>query len=101
MKIWLHYVRREAESERALAEEVARIAAEETRKAIEAKEDAERRLKEGIQPVVTPSPKELTAAKRRIQYKEDCFHFAIAGVSGGGKSSLVNAFRGFVTAQYA
>ena len=86
--------RREAESERALAEEVARIAAEETRKAIEAKEDAERRLKEGIQPVVTPSPKELTAAKRRIQYKEDCFHFAIAGVSGGGKSSLVNAFRG-------
>ena len=86
--------RREAEACRARAEEVARIAAEETRKAMEAKEDAERRLKEGIQPVVTPSPEELAAAKRRIQYREDCFHFAVAGVSGSGKSSLVNSFRG-------
>ena len=86
--------RREAETGRALADEMARTAAEETRKAKEAKEDAERRLKEGIQPVVMPSPEELAAAKRRIQYNEDCFHFAVAGISGSGKSSLVNAFRG-------
>ena len=85
--------RREAEAGKALAEGVARTAAEETRKAIEAKKDVERPL-EGIQPVVTPSPEELAAAKRRIQYREDCFHFAVAGTSGSGKSSLVNAFRG-------
>ncbi|KAG2105087.1 interferon-inducible GTPase-domain-containing protein [Suillus discolor] len=59
-----------------------------------AKEEAERKLKEGIQPVVTPTPEEVRAAKQRVQYREDLFHIAIAGVAGGGKSSLINAFRG-------
>ncbi|KAF9226902.1 P-loop containing nucleoside triphosphate hydrolase protein [Gyrodon lividus] len=59
-----------------------------------AKEEAERQLKEGIQPVVTPSPGELAAAKKKVQYKEGLFHFAVAGVAGSGKSSLINAFRG-------
>jgi GTP-binding protein EngB required for normal cell division len=59
-----------------------------------AKAEAERKLKEGIQPVVTPTPAEVSAAKRKVQYREDLFHFAVAGVAGGGKSSLINAFRG-------
>lgn len=71
-----------------------KVAEEEVRVANVAKEEAERKLKEGIQPVVTPTPEEVSAAKRRVQYREDLYHFAVAGVAGGGKSSLINAFRG-------
>ncbi|KAI6120397.1 interferon-inducible GTPase-domain-containing protein, partial [Pisolithus croceorrhizus] len=65
----------------------------ETKRATSAKEEIEKRWKEGIQPVVTPTVAELEAAKRRVQYQEGLFHFAVAGVAGSGKSSLINAFR--------
>ncbi|KAG2354814.1 interferon-inducible GTPase-domain-containing protein [Suillus spraguei] len=71
-----------------------KAAEEQVKTANAAKAEAERKLKEGIQPVVTPTPEEVSAAKRRVQYREDLFHFAVAGVAGGGKSSLINAFRG-------
>jgi GTP-binding protein EngB required for normal cell division len=69
-------------------------AEEEVKVANDAKKEAERKLKEGIKTVVTPTPEEVRAAKRKVQYREDLFHFAVAGVAGGGKSSLINAFRG-------
>ncbi|KAG2354811.1 hypothetical protein BDR07DRAFT_1381963 [Suillus spraguei] len=67
-----------------------RVAEEEVKTANAAQEEAEQ---EGIQPVVTPTPKEVSAVKRRVQYREDLFHFAVAEVAGG-KSFLINAFRG-------
>ncbi|KAG6329711.1 hypothetical protein ID866_9378 [Astraeus odoratus] len=86
--------RRKADVARAEAKKAAQAAEQEARQAVAAKEEMEKRWKEGIQPVVTPSATELEDAKRRIQYREGLFHFAVAGVSGGGKSSLINAFRG-------
>ncbi|KAI6045814.1 interferon-inducible GTPase-domain-containing protein [Pisolithus marmoratus] len=86
--------RRRAEADRAEADRATRTAQEEARRATVGRDEAERRWKAGIQPVVTPSLEELAAAKRRIQYSEGFFHFAVAGIAGGGKSSLINAFRG-------
>ncbi|KAG2105089.1 interferon-inducible GTPase-domain-containing protein [Suillus discolor] len=71
-----------------------KVAEEQVKTANAAKQEAERKLKEGIQPVATPSPEEVRAAKRKVQYREDLFHFAVAGVAGAGKSSLINAFCG-------
>ncbi|KAI5995058.1 interferon-inducible GTPase-domain-containing protein [Pisolithus albus] len=60
----------------------------------QAQQEAEERLRKGIQPVVIPNPEEVAAAKARVQYQDNLFHFAVAGVAGSGKSSLVNAIRG-------
>ncbi|KAJ6464006.1 interferon-inducible GTPase-domain-containing protein [Mycena sanguinolenta] len=56
--------------------------------------ELEHQLREGIQPVVMPSAADLEDAKRRIQYQDGLYHFAVAGIAGGGKSSLINALRG-------
>ncbi|KAI6030359.1 hypothetical protein EDC04DRAFT_2922972 [Pisolithus marmoratus] len=60
-------------------------------------EEAEERLRKGIQPIVIPTSDELAVVKTRVQYEQGRFHFAIAGVAGSGKSSFVNAIRGVDT----
>jgi chemotaxis protein histidine kinase CheA len=86
--------RRNAREAQEAAEAAAREADERARAAKQAHEEAEERLMKGIRPVVVPSREEVEDAKRMLQYREDLFHFAVAGVAGGGKSSLINAFRG-------
>ena len=80
-----------ARQEQAAAEEAARKAAEEARKAKEEQETVAKQLKEGIQPVVMPTADEIRTAKEKVSYKDGIFHFAVAGVAGSGKSSMINA----------
>ncbi|KIK93948.1 hypothetical protein PAXRUDRAFT_828482 [Paxillus rubicundulus Ve08.2h10] len=85
---------RAEENAKKRAKQVQRKANRRARAAKKAQMKAEGRLERGIQPVVMPSHKEMEAAKRKVQYVEGLFHFAVAGVAGGGKSSFINAFRG-------
>ncbi|KAI6144624.1 P-loop containing nucleoside triphosphate hydrolase protein [Pisolithus tinctorius] len=80
---------------RKAAQEAAdRAATDKVEAAEAARRDAEERLRNGIQPVILPTPEEVRAAKVRVEYQEGMFHFAVAGVAGTGKSSLINALRG-------
>lgn len=86
--------RERARAAQDMAERMSREAAEKARIAKQAQEEAEANLRMGIQPVIIPTPEEVAAAKLKVQYQDHLFHFAVAGVSGSGKSSLINAFRG-------
>ncbi|THU84743.1 P-loop containing nucleoside triphosphate hydrolase protein [Dendrothele bispora CBS 962.96] len=91
---------RVAREEAEVAAEKARIKQEESDKAaqeaMEEMKKAKDDLANGIQPVTWPTPEEYARTLKAYQYQEGKFHFAIAGLSGSGKSSLVNAFRGLL-----
>ncbi|KAI5806105.1 P-loop containing nucleoside triphosphate hydrolase protein [Geopyxis carbonaria] len=48
----------------------------------------------GKQPEMTPTMEDIIKAKKRVQYNNENFHFAICGTAGSGKSSMINAIRG-------
>ena len=74
-------------------EEANTVASEAQEQEQRARNTLERVLK-GIQPEVWPTEDQFRSAKARIQYDPEKLHFAVCGISGSGKSSLINAFRG-------
>ncbi|KAG2354806.1 interferon-inducible GTPase-domain-containing protein [Suillus spraguei] len=92
-------IQKDAQAAHEHAKKLKEAAKEEKRKTDAEREaanadEAEGKLTKGIQPLVTPTREDVCAFKLLAEYREDLFHIAVAGTAGGGKSSLINAFRG-------
>jgi len=89
----LDKTRREQEEQHAAAMEELDQKAREREELLQAQNDLYQR---GICPKIWPTDEEWTLARKRLypDPNNEKFHCAVAGVSGSGKSSLINALRG-------
>jgi GTPase SAR1 family protein len=58
------------------------------------KKEFEKKWRSGERPIDRVTLEQLEATKKKYEYQKHLFHIAIAGVAGGGKSSLINSFLG-------
>ncbi|KAF5378015.1 hypothetical protein D9757_009860 [Collybiopsis confluens] len=66
------------------------------RKAMEALDEAQKKWKQGVQPMTAPSENQIDTLRKTRQFREGAFHVAVAGLTGSGKSSLINALMGII-----
>lgn len=86
-QLQLEAARRKSEEEKEKVQRAAE-AAEEGRRA------ADERWRQGVPPEFSPSQEEVDKMRARYGYVPGHRHIAIVGLSGAGKSSLINAFCG-------